>query len=182
MNEDYTSKLCSECNEVLEAIRDQRNKPTHAVRRCLTTSCVRLWHRDINAWRNNFAVFTHENSYEGRRPGKFTRGYQLLDTACLNEQPSNKLRLHTLCHEGKLQGSSRGITHEQSHGYVRVGTTRGGLGIRLRAVVPGLTGELTHMTHSTFPPAFVYPFPGRHNKDILNYLLHTACCSASLTA
>ena len=62
----------------------------------------------------------------------------MFDMACLNEQPSNKLRLHTLYHGGKLQGSSRGITHEQSHGYVRVGTMRGGLGIRLRAVVAGL--------------------------------------------
>ena len=62
----------------------------------------------------------------------------VFDIACLNEQPSNKLRLHTLCHGGKLQVSSRGITHEQSHRYVRVGTMRGGLGIRLRPVVPGL--------------------------------------------
>ena len=46
---------------------------------------------------------------EGRREGMF-------DIACLNEQPSNKLRLHTLCHGGKLQGSSRGITHEQPTG------------------------------------------------------------------
>ena len=60
----------------------------------------------------------------------------VFDIACLNEQPSNKLRLHTLCHGGKLQGSSRGITHEQFHGYVRVGTLRGSLGIRLR--IPGL--------------------------------------------
>ena len=62
----------------------------------------------------------------------------MFDIACLNEQPGNKLGLHTLCHGDKLQGSSRGITHEQSHGYVRVGTMRGGLGIRLRSVVPGL--------------------------------------------
>ena len=32
--------------------------------------------------------------------------------------------------------------------------------------------------HFTFPPQFVYLFPGRHNKDIFNYLLHPACCSA----
>ena len=31
------------------------------------------------------------------------------------------------------------------------------------------------MTHSTFPPAFVYLFPGRHNEDILNYILLTMC-------
>ena len=63
---------------------------------------------------------------------------RVFDIACLNEQPSNKVRLHTLYHGGKLQGSSRGITHKQSHGYVRIGTMRGGLGIRLRVVVPGL--------------------------------------------
>ena len=70
--------------------------------------------------------------------GTLARSTTMFDIACLNEQPSNKLRLHTLCHGGRLQRSSRGITHEQSHGYVRVGTMQGGLGIRLRAVVPGL--------------------------------------------
>ncbi|CAM9853557.1 unnamed protein product, partial [Laminaria digitata] len=40
VNEDYTSKLCSEC-EV----------------------CVRrLWNRDVNACRNIYAIFVHENS------------------------------------------------------------------------------------------------------------------------
>ena len=68
----------------------------------------------------------------------------VFDIACLNEQPSNKLRLHTLCYGGKLQRSSRGITHEQSHGYVRLGTMPEGLGIRLRAVVPGLWGADPH--------------------------------------
>ena len=33
-------------------------------------------------------------------------------------------------------------------------------------LLPGC-GELTRMTYSTFPPAFVCLFPGRHNKDIL---------------
>ena len=38
----------------------------------------------------------------------------------------------------QLQGLSRGITYEQSYGYVRVDTIRAGLGNRLRAVVTGL--------------------------------------------
>ena len=62
---------------------------------------------------------------------------------------------------------------EQSHGYVRVGTMRGGSSIRLRAVVTGLWRVGPH------DPLRFTPL---HNKDILNYLLHTACCSASLTA
>ena len=45
-------------------------------------------------------------------------------------------------------------------------------------LIPGC-GKLTDMTHSTLPPAFVCLSPGRHNKDILNYLFHTACCSPS---
>ncbi|CAN0407184.1 unnamed protein product, partial [Laminaria digitata] len=53
VNEDYTSKLCSECKEVLEPMLDKKNKPIHAVRRCPTTSCVRRqWNRDVNACRN----------------------------------------------------------------------------------------------------------------------------------
>ena len=75
VTEDYTSKLCSKCNEVLERMRDQCNKLTHAVRRCLTTSCVRVWHLDVNACRNIFVVFVHENSHQGQRPEKLTRRY-----------------------------------------------------------------------------------------------------------
>ena len=40
--------------------------------------------------------------------------------------------------ELQLKGLPRGITFEQSYGYVRVDTTRAGLGNRLRAVVIGL--------------------------------------------
>ncbi|CAM9583016.1 unnamed protein product, partial [Laminaria digitata] len=76
VNEDRTCKLCSKCNEVLEPMQDQHNQPIHAVRRCLTTSCVRLWHRDVNACRNIFAVFTYENSHQRQRPEKFTRSDQ----------------------------------------------------------------------------------------------------------
>ncbi|CAN0431504.1 unnamed protein product, partial [Laminaria digitata] len=77
VNEDYTSKLCSECKEVLEPMLDKKNKPIHAVRRCPTTSCVRrLWNRDVNACRNIYAIFVHENSNQGTRPEKFTRAYQ----------------------------------------------------------------------------------------------------------
>ncbi|CAN0456257.1 unnamed protein product, partial [Laminaria digitata] len=74
VNEDYTSKLCSECKEVLDPMLDKKNKPIHAVRRCPTTSCVwRLWNRDVNACRNIYAIFVHENSNQGSRPVKFTR-------------------------------------------------------------------------------------------------------------
>ena len=83
MNDDYTSKLFSRCNEVLEPTRDKRSKPIHAVRRCLTTSYVlRVWHRNVNAGRNIFAVFPYENSHRAQRPEKFTRTYQR-DTLCI---------------------------------------------------------------------------------------------------
>ncbi|CAM9805949.1 unnamed protein product, partial [Laminaria digitata] len=77
VNEDYTSQLCSECKEVLEPMLDKEHKPIHAVRRCPTTSCVRrLWNRDVNACRNIYSIFVHENSNQGSRPEKFTRAYQ----------------------------------------------------------------------------------------------------------
>ena len=63
-------------NEVLELMRDKLNKPIHAVRRCLTTSCVRLWHRDVNACCSIFDLFSHQNSSQGQRSKKFTRTYQ----------------------------------------------------------------------------------------------------------
>ena len=75
VKEDYTSKLCSKCNMVLEPMLDQKHKPIHAVRRYLTTSCVRLWHRDVNACPIIYAVFTYENSNQGQRPDKFLRVY-----------------------------------------------------------------------------------------------------------
>ncbi|CAM9812536.1 unnamed protein product, partial [Laminaria digitata] len=77
VNEDYTSKLCSDCKEVLEPMLDKEHNPIHAVRRCPTTSCVRrLWNRDVNACQNIYSIFVHENSNQGSRPEKFTRAYQ----------------------------------------------------------------------------------------------------------
>ena len=49
VNEDYTSKLCLKCHEVLEPRLGQNHRPIHVVRRCRTTSSVRLCHRDANA-------------------------------------------------------------------------------------------------------------------------------------
>ena len=66
------------------------------------------------------------------------RYYTLFDIACLTEQPSNTVRLHSLSRSYKLQALSRGITYEKSYGNVRVDTVRVGLGNRLRAVVTGL--------------------------------------------
>ncbi|CAM9559123.1 unnamed protein product [Laminaria digitata] len=84
VNEDYTSQLCSECKEVLEPMLDKEHKPIHAVRRCPTTSCVRrLWNRDVNACRNIYAIFVHENSNQGSRPEKFTRAYQRAQRAAV---------------------------------------------------------------------------------------------------
>ena len=68
VKEDYTSELCSKCNEVLKPMRDKLNKPIHAVRRCNSTSYVRVWNRDVNACRNIFAVFGHQNSHRVRDP------------------------------------------------------------------------------------------------------------------
>ena len=70
------SCVCSECNEVLEPMRDQRDKPIHAVRRSLKMSCVRVGQRDVNACRNILAVFAHENSHRVQRSEKFARRYQ----------------------------------------------------------------------------------------------------------
>ena len=89
------------------------------------------------------------------------RYYTLFDIACLTEQPSNTVRLHSLSRSYKLQALSRGITYEQSYGYVRVDTIRAD--IDYERLLPGC-GELTQMTHFTFPPVFVYLFPGRHLK------------------
>ena len=94
-----------------------------------------------------------------------------------------RYRLHTLCHGGKSQRSSCGITHEQSHGYVRVGTVRGGLGIRLRVVVPGLWRVDPH-DPLHLSPCIRLPFSGP-TQYILNEdtqlvmraigVSHTAC-------
>ena len=43
---------------------------------------------------------------------------EMFDVACLTEQPSNRLRLLRCVTELQLQGLSRGITYEQSYGYV----------------------------------------------------------------
>ena len=106
-----------------------------------------------------------------------SRALPLFYIACLTEQPSNKLRLHTLCHEVTVTGI---VSWYHLRAVLRVCTSRLYGQVKVidyERLLPGC-GELTHMTHSTFPPAFVYLFPARQNKDILNYLLHTARCSA----
>lgn len=89
-----TSTLCSNYHEVLEP-RFERSRPSiHAEYRCRTTSCVRLWHRDVNGCRSILHVVTvptrtrtrdgafrtfspmYENSHERRRPGNFPRSFQ----------------------------------------------------------------------------------------------------------
>ena len=78
----------------------------------------------------------------------------LFDIASLNEQPSNKLRLRTLCHGGKLQGSSRGITHEQSHGKRSpTGSTRvGSLSIhRISALIEHVNGLIVRASGLIMP-------------------------------
>lgn len=66
MNKDYTSKLGSKCREVLVPMLDKQCKSIHAIRRCLTTSCVRLLNRDVYACCNTRHGFTHENSHKGQ--------------------------------------------------------------------------------------------------------------------
>ncbi|CAN0280585.1 unnamed protein product, partial [Scytosiphon promiscuus] len=75
VNEDYTSKLCSKYHEVLQPMLDERSKPIYTVRRCPTTSCVRLWNRDVNVGRNIRDIFFHENSHHGWPPEMLTRAY-----------------------------------------------------------------------------------------------------------
>ena len=67
----------------------------------------------------------------------------MFDTACLTEQPSNKLRLHTLCHGVTVEGIVSWYHLRAVYGcvFIRVDTIRAGLGNRLliiRAVVTGL--------------------------------------------
>ena len=96
-------------------------------------TCARVIHRTVVVCTVRWYVGTLDTLTNRNIPVVLLTRYSLSQRLS-----SNKLQLHTLCHGGKFQGSSRGITHEQSHGYVRVGTMRGGLGIRLRAVVTGL--------------------------------------------
>lgn len=75
MSEVYTFKSCSKFHEVLEPIPGKQRKPLHAVRRCLTMSCVqlvRLLNRDVNACCNIRHRFIHENSHQRQRSHKIT--------------------------------------------------------------------------------------------------------------
>ena len=75
VNEDYTSKLCSKCNEVLEPIRGKHNETD---RRGTPLSHNELCMRDIgmSTLARNIFVVSNDNSHGGQRPEKFTRTYQ----------------------------------------------------------------------------------------------------------
>ena len=77
VDEDYTSKLCSDCHEALEPMRDGNGRAIHAVRRCTNSDCERMvWHRDVNACLNILYVFLYQITH-GERPYQFTRAFQM---------------------------------------------------------------------------------------------------------
>jgi hypothetical protein len=80
VNEDYTSQLCSTCNEKLIPMRSKGGtRALHAIRRCTTAACKsHVWNRDVNASRNIMHVFRNEMAAKKpHRPEKFTRAFQI---------------------------------------------------------------------------------------------------------
>ena len=53
----------------------------------------------IRSMANNVGTERRQGVFKNRRV--FCLHARMFDVACLNEQPSNKLRLHTLCHGGE---------------------------------------------------------------------------------
>ena len=77
VNEDYTSQLCNSCHsKVVPMYSKGGGKAIYSVRRCTTTTCMRMtMNRDVNAALNILYIFMAETLH-GSRPEVFTRRYQ----------------------------------------------------------------------------------------------------------